>query len=126
MRIALAQINPTVGDFAGNLQKISEFVARGAAADAELVMFPELATCGYPPADLLEKTSFVQRAEETLQAVAALTRGGPAVLCGSPMGREPHPGAQPGKHLRNVAAVLQDGKISFVQEKMLLPFLRRL
>ncbi len=122
MKIALAQINPTVGDFAGNLRKISQFVARGAEAGAELVMLPELATCGYPPADLLEKTSFVQRAEETLQAVAALTSGGPAVLCGSPMWCEPQSGAQTGKHLRNVAAVMQGGAVTFVQEKMLLPF----
>jgi NAD+ synthase (glutamine-hydrolysing) len=118
VKIALAQINPTVGDFAGNLRKISEFVARGADAGAELVMLPELATCGYPPADLLEKRSFVQRAEETLAAVAALTKNGPAVLCGSPMGCD----SQTGKHLRNVAAVMQGGAVTFVQEKRLLPF----
>ena len=75
MRIALAQINPTVGDFSGNLRKIAEFVERAAAEGAALVMFPELATCGYPPADLLEKESFVRRAEETLAAVAELTGG---------------------------------------------------
>ncbi len=81
-------------------------------------MLPELATCGYPPADLLEKTSFVQRSEETLAAVAALTKNGPAVLCGSPMGCD----SQTGKHLRNVAAVMQGGAVTFVQEKRLLPF----
>ncbi len=120
MRIALAQINPTVGDFSGNLRKIAEFVERAAAAGAALVMFPELATCGYPPADLLEKDSFVKRAEETLAAVAELTRGAgrPAVLCGSPMRCE---GAS-GKRVRNVAALLEDGEIKFVQQKMLLPF----
>jgi NAD+ synthase (glutamine-hydrolysing) len=120
VRIALAQINPTVGDFSGNLRKIAEFVERAAAEGAALVMFPELATCGYPPADLLEKESFVMRAEETLAAVAELTRGAdrPAVLCGSPMRCE---GAS-GKHVRNVAALLEDGEIKFVQQKMLLPF----
>jgi NAD+ synthase (glutamine-hydrolysing) len=120
VRIALAQINPTVGDFSGNLRKIAEFVERAAAEGAALVMFPELATCGYPPADLLEKESFVRRAEETLAAVAELTRGvgRPAVLCGSPMRCD---GAF-GKHVRNVAALLEDGEVKFVQQKMLLPF----
>jgi len=120
VRIALAQINPTVGDFSGNLRKIAEFVDRAAAEGAALVMFPELATCGYPPADLLEKDSFVKRAEETLAAVADLTRGEgrPAVLCGSPMRCE----SSSGKRVRNVAALMEDGEIKFVQQKMLLPF----
>ncbi len=120
MRIALAQINPTVGDFSGNLRKIAEFVERSAADGAALVMFPELAICGYPPADLLEKESFVGRAEQTLAAVAELTRGGdrPAVLCGSPMRCE----SASGKHARNAAVLMEDGDIQFVQQKMLLPF----
>ena len=120
MRIALAQINPTVGDFSGNLSKISEYIERAAGADAELVIFPELATSGYPPADLLEKASFVSRAEESLAAIAELTRppGAPAVLCGSPM----RCWGNGEKHVRNVAAVLQRGEMSFLQQKMLLPF----
>jgi NAD+ synthase (glutamine-hydrolysing) len=120
VRIALAQINPTVGDFSGNLRKIAAYVEEAAARGAGLVMFPELATCGYPPADLLEKEAFVKRAEETLAEVAALTLGvgRPAVLCGSPMRCE---GAS-GKHVRNVAALMEDGEVRFVQQKMLLPF----
>jgi NAD+ synthase (glutamine-hydrolysing) len=120
VRIALAQTNPTVGDFEGNLRKITEFVERAAGEGAELVIFPELATCGYWPADLLEKESFVRRAEETLAAVAELTRGAdrPAVLCGSAMRCE----GGLGKHVRNVAALMDDGEIKFVQQKMLLPF----
>jgi NAD+ synthase (glutamine-hydrolysing) len=120
VRIALAQINPTVGDFEGNLRKIAEFVERATVERAELVMFPELATCGYWPADLLEKESFVLRAEETLAAVAELTRGSerPAVLCGSPMRCD----EGSGKHVRNVAVLMEDGEMRFVQQKMLLPF----
>lgn len=120
MRIALAQINPTVGDFAGNLALISAYVERAAAQGADLVMFPELATCGYPPADLLEKESFILQAESTLAAVAELTRGEgrPAILCGSPMRCED----VRGKHVRNVAVLMADGSIHSVQQKMLLPF----
>jgi NAD+ synthase (glutamine-hydrolysing) len=120
VRIALAQINPTVGDFAGNLETITAFVERASAQQADLVMFPELATCGYPPADLLEKESFIQKAEETLAAVAALTSGPgrPAVLCGSVMRCD----NSRGKHVRNVAAMLADGVVHSVQQKMLLPF----
>jgi NAD+ synthase (glutamine-hydrolysing) len=120
VRIALAQINPTVGDFSGNLQTISKFVERAADKGAELVVFPELAISGYPPADLLEKENFVRRAEESLNKLAELTRGEqrPAILCGSPM-RCTQEG---GKHVRNVAAVLEDGEIRFTQTKRLLPF----
>ena len=120
MRIALAQINPTVGDFAGNLALISSFVERAATQGVDLVMFPELATCGYPPADLLEKRSFIEQAEETLASLAALTRGAgrPAILCGSVMRCE----AVRGKHVRNVAVMLADGEVQSIQQKMLLPF----
>ncbi len=124
MRIALAQINPTVGDFSGNLKKITQFVERAAASGARLVVFPELATCGYPPADLLEKEIFVVRAEQALAELAALTRASssgfdrPAVLCGSPLRCE----SVSGKRARNAAVLLEDGEIKFVQQKMLLPF----
>ncbi len=120
MRIALAQINPTVGDFSGNLHKMSECARRAAQAGVDLLMLPEMATSGYPPADLLEKTSFVQRAEESLAALCELTRepGMPAVLCGSPM-RSQGPGE---KHVRNVAALIAGGAVRFLQQKMLLPY----
>ncbi len=64
MKIALGQINPTVGDFVGNTKKILEYAARAEELGVDLVVFPELAICGYPPADLLEKSSFVARAEQ--------------------------------------------------------------
>jgi NAD+ synthase (glutamine-hydrolysing) len=120
VRIALAQINPTVGDFSGNLETISKFVEQAASQDAELVIFSELAVSGYPPADLLEKENFVRRAEESLAKLAELTRdeGRPAILVGSPMRCE----QQAGKRVRNVAAVLEGGEIRFTQTKRLLPF----
>jgi NAD+ synthase (glutamine-hydrolysing) len=120
VRIALAQINPTVGDFAGNTKKILEFAGRAEGQGARLVMFPELAVCGYPPADLLEKRDFLNRADEALREIAEWTyaAGRPAILCGTAM---PLVSAI-GKHVKNVAALLQGGQVAFVQQKMLLPF----
>jgi NAD+ synthase (glutamine-hydrolysing) len=120
VKIALAQINPTVGDFAGNTKKILEFAARGGTMGAELVIFPELAVCGYPPADFLEKKAFIVRAGDAVEEIAAWTlgEGRPAILCGTVM-RAVSP---VGKQVRNVAALLSGGKVSFAQQKMLLPF----
>jgi NAD+ synthase (glutamine-hydrolysing) len=120
VKIALAQINPTVGDFVGNAKKILEYAARGEAVGAGLVVFPELAVCGYPPADFLEKAAFVARAEQAVIELAGWTAGAgrPAILCGTVMDSV----AKVGKQVRNVAALLAGGKVSFVQQKMLLPF----
>jgi NAD+ synthase (glutamine-hydrolysing) len=120
VKIALAQINPTVGDFAGNTKKILEYAARAGELGAELVVFSELVVCGYPPADLLEKTVFVERAEQAVTELAGWTAGAgrPALLCGSVMASV----ASVGKQVRNVAVLLSGGKVSFVQQKMLLPF----
>ena len=123
MKIALAQIDPTVGDFAGNTRLILDFAARAAEAGAELAVFPELAVCGYPPADLLEKRSFLDRARQALDEIAAHTADGPAILCGAVLATGPVDGRPyEGKHARNVAALLSGGRVSFVQQKMLLPF----
>lgn len=121
MKIALAQINPTVGDFAGNTRKILEFAARAGAAGADLVLFPELAVCGYPAADLLEKRSFVARASEALEEVCAWTSGKarPAILCGGVL---PIEAVHDGKQVRNVAVLMQGGKVLATQAKTLLPF----
>ena len=120
MKIALAQINPTVGDFTGNKDKILEFAARSAGRGVDLVVFPELAVCGYPPADFLEKSTFVNKAVHTVEELAAWTATGgrPAILCGTVMPTH----ASVGKQVRNVAALLTGGRTGFIQQKMLLPF----
>jgi len=120
MILALAQINPTVGDFPGNARLILDFTARAADRSADLVVFPELAICGYPPADLLEKSSFLARARQTLDEIAASTAAGPAILCGTALAIDGDSTA--GKHARNVAALLSSGRVTFLQQKMLLPF----
>ena len=120
MKIALAQINPTVGDFAGNTRLILDFTRRAAKQQADLVVFPELSICGYPPADLLEKSSFLSRARQALDEIAASTTSGPAILCGVALASDGD--SSEGKRTRNVAALLSGGKISFIQQKMLLPF----
>jgi NAD+ synthase (glutamine-hydrolysing) len=123
VKIALAQINPTVGDFAGNARLVLDFAARAGESGAKLAVFPELCVCGYPPADLLEKRSFLERARETLDEIAAHTTSGPAILCGAVLATGPVDGRPyEGKHARNVAALLTGGRVSFVQQKMLLPF----
>jgi NAD+ synthase (glutamine-hydrolysing) len=87
VKIALAQINPTVGDFAGNSKKILDYATRAGDLGVDLVVFPELAVCGYPPADLLEKAVFIARAEEVVTELARWTAGAgrPAILCGTVM-----------------------------------------
>ncbi len=120
MKLALAQINPTIGDFTGNVRKIVEVSVASQRHGADLVIFPEMAVCGYPPADLLEKASFLARAEEALEEIAEqVTANHPiAVLCGCPT---PAPSTT-GKRVMNSAVVLRNGRVKFIQSKMLLPY----
>jgi len=116
VKIALGQINPTVGDFSGNRNKIVEFSRRAQASGAGLILFPELSVCGYPPRDLVERPSFVAHNRESAEQIATETRG-IAVICG--LVTPAH--SETGKSVMNSAALLQDGKIAFLQSKMLLP-----
>ena len=116
MKIALGQINPTVGDFSGNAARIVEFSQRARQAGAGLILFSELSVCGYPPRDLVERPTFVARNRESAERIAAETEG-IAVICGlvTPANSDT------GKSVMNSAALLVDGKIAFIQSKMLLP-----
>jgi NAD+ synthase/NAD+ synthase (glutamine-hydrolysing) len=116
VKIALGQINPTVGDFAGNAAKIIEFSQRAKSEGAGLILFPELSVCGYPPRDLVERTSFVVHNREAAEHIAAETHG-IAVICGLVTPAQ----VETGKSVMNSAALLMDGRIKFVQSKMLLP-----
>jgi len=116
VKIALGQINPTVGDFSGNAAKIVDFAQRARQAGAGLILFPELSICGYPPRDLVERPSFQARNQQAAERIAKETNG-IAVICGlvTPAG------AETGKSVMNSAALLGEGKIEFTQSKMLLP-----
>jgi NAD+ synthase (glutamine-hydrolysing) len=116
VKIALGQINPTVGDFAGNAAKIIEFSRHALTEGAGIILFPELSVCGYPPRDLVERASFVQHNRESLEHIAGETRG-ISVICG--VVTPAH--AESGKSVMNSAALLKDGKTAFLQSKMLLP-----
>jgi NAD+ synthase (glutamine-hydrolysing) len=116
VKIALGQINPTVGDFSGNAAKIIDYSRRAQASGAGLILFPELSVCGYPPRDLVERSSFVARNRETVEHIATETRG-ISVICGLVTPAE----SDTGKSAMNSAALLQDGKVAFLQSKMLLP-----
>jgi NAD+ synthase/NAD+ synthase (glutamine-hydrolysing) len=116
VKIALGQINPTVGDFSGNAAKIIDYSHRAQASGAGLILFPELSVCGYPPRDLVERPSFVAHNRETVEQIAAETRG-IAVICG--LVTPAH--SETGKSAMNSAALLQEGSVAFVQSKMLLP-----
>jgi NAD+ synthase (glutamine-hydrolysing) len=111
LRVALAQINPTVGDTRGNARKISDYIARARDEGAALVVFPELALTGYPPEDLLLKTSFLDAARVALRELAAETQGIVAVV-GYP---------EKAEDVYNTAAVLADGDVVATYRKMYLP-----
>ena len=116
MKVALGQINPTIGDFSGNSAKIISFARRAQAEGAGLILFPELSVCGYPPRDLVERASFITHNWESVQNIAKETHG-ISVICG--LVTSAH--ADTGKSAMNSAAWLRDGKVAFVQSKMLLP-----
>jgi NAD+ synthase (glutamine-hydrolysing) len=112
LRVALAQINPTVGDFEGNVERILNEVSRARAAKAALVVFPELSVCGYPPEDLLLRRSFLRDSRRAVERVAAACEDIAAVVgFADPVG----------ERVRNAAAIIRNGKIENVYHKMELP-----
>ena len=112
MRIALGQFNPVVGDLAGNAKKMQDLYSQALTSDVDLLIFPELAVCGYPPEDLLLKKHFLH---DSRQAIEKLAAGCPqkTIIVGFP---ESYKG-----NCYNSAAVLQQGKITKIYRKCLLP-----
>jgi NAD+ synthase len=114
LAIALAQLNPTVGDIDGNAAQVRRAGAEAKGQGADLVIYSELNLCGYPPEDLVLKPAFQERCEAAVRALAAETAdGGPALLIGSPWRNE-------GK-LHNAAVLLADGEVAAMRYKCDLP-----
>jgi len=111
MKIGLAQINPKVGDFNGNKQKI--LLALDALKEAEIVVFPELALTGYPPEDLLFNRDFLQQSQQALREIARSVPRNQVVILGAP--------EKEGTDLYNSAFLINGGEIVGSHRKVLLP-----
>ncbi len=118
MRIALGQMNSTVGDLVGNVDRMVQFSRDAASHRAEVILFPELSLTGYPPRDLVEKESFLDRSESQLQRLAAETAALDLTIIAGYVSRSLF---ATGKQAVNSAAVIERGEIVFRQHKMLLP-----
>jgi len=116
MRVAIGQVNQTVGDHAANLARLVALAGRARAAGADLLVVPELATCGYPPMDLLERASFLRDQERVLAQLSEHARE-LAIVTGAvtpaPWGRR--------RRIANAAVALAGGRQAFIQAKTLLP-----
>lgn len=115
MKIALAQFNPTVGDFEGNASRIRELSCTAKRGGADLAVFSELCLCGYPPQDLIERPAFEERNRTELTKLAG------EVAIPSLVGYVGKAQDDTGKPVANCAALISGGKILFEQRKMLLP-----
>jgi NAD+ synthase (glutamine-hydrolysing) len=115
MKIALAQFNPTVGDFAGNAARILDLAEQAKRRGADLAVFSELCLCGYFPQDLLERPAFIERNQKELKELAAKLPLAAVVGYAGPV----HNGT--GKSIANKAALICGGRVVFEQSKMLLP-----
>ncbi|HEX4838938.1 MAG TPA: NAD+ synthase [Rhabdochlamydiaceae bacterium] len=116
MKVLVAQLDPTIGDFVGNVNKILQALEHARKQKADVVLFPELSVCGYPPEDLVLHDHFVTSSEDTLQEIIPHTKG-LMVLVGLVRRNLAHGE----KGLLNSAAVIQDGKIVGFHDKALLP-----
>jgi NAD+ synthase (glutamine-hydrolysing) len=120
MKIAIAQINPIIGDLPGNAQKILEMSQQAVLTGVRLLLTPELSICGYPPRDLLLNPSFVEAMDKTLQKLAEDLPANLAVLVGTVViNSQAH--ITGGKNLFNSIALLENGKIQQIFHKRLLP-----
>jgi NAD+ synthetase len=118
LSVAIAQINPTVGDIEGNVALMTRAARSAQGQGAQLVVFPELAVTAYPPADLLNEPGFIDRVEAAIGALCAATRETPGLYwaLGTPLRR-----TGPGKPLANALVVMHDGEVVLTYAKQLLP-----
>lgn len=122
LRVALAQQNPVIGDFDGNLARLRAAYDAACAQGAQLVLFPELALCGYPPKDLVERPAFVEDNRRALLALARHCARAAAVVGFIDDGSGAGDGSPPARGLGyNAAAVIERGRVTSVHHKTLLP-----
>ena len=120
-RLALAQINPTVGDISGNIRKILDYLERARDVQADLVAFPEMATTGYPPEDLLFKRSFLKENVAAMERVAVASKGIAVVLGYVNIVSLERQSEDVGPEITNAAALCYDGKLVDIYHKIFLP-----
>jgi len=116
IRVAAAQVNTTVGDFAGNLAKIDQFMGRAVESGADIIIFPELVICGYPPEDLLFNKTFLHECKRYLQKAGSLTDGITALI-----GCPEEAGSRTRRGLYNTVYIFQDGTEKGKYRKIHLP-----
>ncbi len=119
MKMTLAQLNPTVGDIQGNLAKLAQTLSQCSDESPDLAIFPELFLVGYPPRDLLERPSFIARAQEAIEELLQISKkySDTGIIVGAPQ-----PSRQPtGKGLHNSALLIYQGRLLFTRNKSLLP-----
>ena len=119
MKVAMAQLNPIVGDVTGNLQKVMDTLEQTASA-ADLLVFPELFLVGYPPRDLLQKVALIDKTQQAVEKLVAVSASFPqtALLVGAPLPT----GQSTGRGLHNCALLIYQGQMLFRLNKSLLPF----
>ncbi len=113
LRLGIAQINTTVGDFSGNAARIIDFIHRAKEKNVDLLVFPEMTVCGYPPEDLLYKKDFIQENLKTLRSLKKQARGISLLVGGVDQDAQ--------GLLYNAAVFLHEGKISGIYHKECLP-----
>ena len=117
MKVAIGQINPVIGDFSGNAAKILDYVAKAERGEADVIVFPEMCVCGYPPMDLLDHVSFV---EANLKTLRLIQQGSPKGI-GIVLGYVDKNRSSAGKPLVNTVSLIQNGEVLLTQTKSLLP-----
>jgi len=119
MKIAIAQLNSTIGDIEGNLAKIENALSSCAKNNPDLLVFPELFLTGYPPTDLLEQPAFIEKLQSGIAHLCAMSKRFPqtGILCGTVMPT----GKKTGRGLYNSAVLVYGGELVFSQNKSLLP-----
>jgi NAD+ synthase (glutamine-hydrolysing) len=117
VKVAIGQINPVIGDFSGNAAKILDYVAKAERGAADVIVFPEMCVCGYPPMDLLDHVSFV---EANLKTLRLIQQGSPKGI-GIVLGYVDKNRSSAGKPLVNAVSLIRNGEVLLTQTKTLLP-----